>query len=64
MKRTMVAARRIANKKVLRQLQHGRKPFFGARGPDGPKDPKDLRGSKGVLLRNAEEQARAEEQSR
>ncbi|HLW46527.1 MAG TPA: hypothetical protein VKW09_02020 [bacterium] len=59
MKRTVVAARRIAKRKTLRKMQRGRNPFFGAQGPRGPKDPKDLRGAKGVLLREAEEQAQA-----
>jgi hypothetical protein len=63
MKRTVVAARRIAKKKTLRQMQRGRKPFFGAQGPRGAKDPKDLRGSKGALLKQAEDRAQTEEES-
>jgi hypothetical protein len=64
MKRTAVAARRTAKRKMLRQMKRGRKPFFAAQGPRGPKDPKDLRGPKGVLLKEAEEQAEGEEETR
>jgi hypothetical protein len=61
MKRTAVAARRIAKRKMLRQMGRGRTPFFGAQGSRGQKDPKDLRGGKGALLEQAEQRARAEE---
>jgi hypothetical protein len=60
-KRTVVAARRIAKKKMVRQMRCGRTPFFGAQGPRGPKDPEDPRESKGALLEQAEQRARAEE---
>jgi hypothetical protein len=60
-KRTVVAARKIAKRKMLRQMRRRRTPFFGAHGPCGPKDPKDLRGSKGALLEQAEQRAQAEE---
>lgn len=61
MKRTVAAVRRIAKKQILREMRRGRNPFFGAQGPRGPKHPKDLRGCKGLLLKDAEERARAQE---
>jgi hypothetical protein len=62
MKRTAIAARKVAMERIVQQLRRGRKPFYGARGPVGPKDVKDLRGSKGALLKRAEELARADEE--
>lgn len=63
MKRAAIAARKVGKARVLRDLRRGEKPFRGAQGPRGPKDPKDLRGSKGLLLREAETLAEREERS-
>jgi hypothetical protein len=64
MKRAMITTRKVAAEQIVQQLRHGRKPFYGARGAAGSKDLKDLRGPKGVLLKEAEELALAEEQER
>jgi hypothetical protein len=64
MKRAMITARKVAAEQIVQQLRRGRKPFHGARGPAGAKDLKDLRGPKGLLLKEAEELARAEERER
>lgn len=61
-KRATIKARKVARERIVQQLRRGDKPFRGAQGPAGPKDVKDLRGSKGLLLKEAEELALADEE--
>lgn len=65
MKHSLITARKVAAEQIVQQLRRGRKPFYGARSKGSRlKDLKDLRGSKGALLREAEELALAEESAR
>lgn len=64
MKRALITARKAAAERVVQALRRGRKPFYGARAKGSrPKDFKDLRGPKGMLLKEAEELALAEEET-
>jgi hypothetical protein len=61
MKRSVIASRKGTKERTAHAVRGGRPIFRGSQGPRGPKDAKDLRGPKGVLLLEAEDLAEAEE---
>ncbi|HYM69010.1 MAG TPA: hypothetical protein VEZ44_05390 [bacterium] len=55
MKKRLVTAKKVSKSRLVRAIEKGQAPFHGARSRRGAKDAKDLRGVKGLLLKNAEE---------
>ncbi|GEM_PF-3239134 len=53
MKKRIMAAKKVAKARLARMIARGRSPFHGAQSATGGRDPKDLRGIRGLLLRNA-----------
>jgi hypothetical protein len=54
MKKRLITAKKASKSRLIRAIEKGQAPFHGARSRRGPKDPKNLRGVKGLLLKNAE----------
>jgi hypothetical protein len=52
MKKRIMAAKKVAKARLARMIARGRSPFHGAQSATGDRDPKDLRGIRGLLLRN------------